>query len=385
MKRDLILVGVALTTWGIGEGMYFYFQPLYLEQLGASPVTIGSILGALGIAMTITLIPAGYLADRMGRRPLLRASWVIGLIATLIMALANSLSHFVIGLLLYGLTYFVMAPLNSYVTAARGKLSVGRAITLISATYSFGAIIGPLIGGFIGEAMGLRQIYFFSFFVFLISTIIIFLIRPQPVEFHSTQKSPLGLKINHRYLTYLVAIFIAVFATYLPQPLTPNFLQNERDLPISQIGQLGSIGSLGIVILSLVLGNLQPRIGFILSQITVGFFAALIWNGNNLSTYALAYLFVGGYRVTRSLAIAQTKLLFDQSKMGLTYAITETIGASAIILSPLLSGFLFEINPEIMYPFSIGLILISLIFSARFSPREKKVQIEQSAISSALD
>jgi hypothetical protein len=45
MKRDLILVAIAMFAWGLGEGMFLYFQPLYLEELGANPIMIGTILG----------------------------------------------------------------------------------------------------------------------------------------------------------------------------------------------------------------------------------------------------------------------------------------------------------------------------------------------------
>jgi MFS family permease len=182
-----------------------------------------------------------------------------------------------------------------------------------------------------------------------------------------------------------MVIFVAVFGTYLAQPLSPNFLQNERNLDVSQIGQLGSTAALGIVILSLILGNLQPRRGFILSQVAVSLFALFIWRGNNFMAYALAYFLVGGYRVTRSLAIAQTKMLVSQTKMGLGYSITETVSSSAIILSPILAGFLFEINPDLMYPISICLILISLVFSLSFLPSEAQFHMEQTAPSSALD
>jgi len=35
MSIDFILVNLSLITWGIGEGAFMYFQPLYLEELGA--------------------------------------------------------------------------------------------------------------------------------------------------------------------------------------------------------------------------------------------------------------------------------------------------------------------------------------------------------------
>src|SRR3990170_3458144 len=110
MSLNLILVAVSMLAWGLGEGMFFYFQPIYLQQLGADPIKIGAILGAFGLMMTISHIPAGYLADRLGRKPLMLAAWILGVLATWIMALANALPLFVVGLLVYGATMFVLSP-----------------------------------------------------------------------------------------------------------------------------------------------------------------------------------------------------------------------------------------------------------------------------------
>ena len=49
MKRDLILVAIAMFAWGLGEGLFIYFQPLYLQELGANPIMIGTILGGFGL------------------------------------------------------------------------------------------------------------------------------------------------------------------------------------------------------------------------------------------------------------------------------------------------------------------------------------------------
>ena len=89
MSRDLILVSLSLLVWGLGEGMFFIFQPLYLQQFGADPRMIGGILGAMGLAMAAAQVPAGYLADRIGSRPLMWAAWVVGVLATGIMAFAG--------------------------------------------------------------------------------------------------------------------------------------------------------------------------------------------------------------------------------------------------------------------------------------------------------
>ena len=112
--------------------------------------------------MTIAHIPAGYLSDRIGRRIMMWIAWGLGLTSGTIMALATTLPVLSFGIILYGVTAFVVSPMNSYITAARGNGSVGRAITITSAAYNAGAIIGPLVGGIIGNQFGLAKIYLFT-------------------------------------------------------------------------------------------------------------------------------------------------------------------------------------------------------------------------------
>ena len=67
-----------------------------------------------------------------------------------------------VGVLLYGFTAFVVSPLDSYTTAARGKWSVARAITYGSLTFNAGAVLGPITGGWVGDHYGLRAVYFIA-------------------------------------------------------------------------------------------------------------------------------------------------------------------------------------------------------------------------------
>lgn len=368
MSRDLILIVVSLMTWGIGEGMFFYFQPLYLKELGADPVTIGIVLGASGLVMTVMHIPAGYLSDKIGRRPLIFLSWISGMLAAWAMALSSTLPTFIIGLLLYSATAFVMSPLNSYISAARGKLSVGRALTIISAFYNSGAILGPFLGGMVGEMFGLHTIYRISASIFIISVLIILFIRPQVIERNTVEGKPEGFKISVHHAIYLAIVFIVMFSTYLPQPLTPNFLQEYQGVDVNQMGLLGSIASIGIVVLNLVLGSLNAHIGFVIAQVFVGIYALFIWKGNNLPWYMIGFFLMGGYRAARVLAAAQTRTLVHQANMGIAYGLTETVGTSAVILAPPIAGLIYTASPSFIYILSILLIMISITISILFNP-----------------
>jgi MFS family permease len=376
MKRDLLLIAISMFAWGLGEGMFLYFQPIYLEQLGADPIAIGSILGGFGLAMTVSHIPAGYLADRVGRKPLLVAAWVLGMLATWTMALAGTLAVFVAGLLLYGITLFVMSPLQSYVAAARGRLSVGRAITLMSAGFNLGAVIGPWLGGRIGDQLGIRQTYVIAGLIFIVSTVIILFIHPQPVEKVPSSGNDRGWMYSPRYKVYMGVIFLAIFATYLPQPLTPNFLSNQGGLNLSQVGSLYSVASVGVVVLNLALGALPARVGFLLGQAAVGIFSLLLWSAAGLAGYLPAFLLLGGFRTAKALGMAQVRELAPSERMGLAFGLSETVAATAVVMAPLVAGYLYSINPRAMYPVAGSLILVSLVVSALFSPRRKQPEAE---------
>jgi MFS family permease len=369
MRRDLLLVSISLFIWGIGEGMFYYFEPVYLQQLGADPIRIGAILGIYGATMAAAFIPAGYLSDRFGRRPLMWTFWFLGLIAAWTMALASGLTVFVIGLVIYGLTSFVTVPLSSYVTAARGKWSVGRAVMLIGASFNLGMIFGPLIGGFIGERFGLKLVFLGAGCLFIISTSLVLLIRPQPIDHHPAEQKRNGFLANPRYITYLIAVFLVVFAIYLPQPLAQNYLHNEHGLSLIVIGELTSMAGLGVVVLNILLGYIDERLGFLIAQAAVGGFAFLLWKGNALPWFAVGYFLLGGYKTTRSLATAQTRSLVHAADMGLAYGTTETVATLGVILAPPLAGYLYTLDPTRVFAISLGLLIVSLIVSLRFSPR----------------
>jgi predicted MFS family arabinose efflux permease len=243
-------------------------------------------------------------------------------------------------------------------------------MTLTSAAYNLGAVLGPISGGWIGAHLGLRSVYLVSSGIFLISTVILFFLHPQPREMHDPAAPPESLWKNTRFIGFLGIIFLVMFVMYLPQPLTPRFLQNERGLSLESIGLLGSIGSLGNAVLALLLGQIAARGGFLLAQVSVAAFALLLWKGSGLGWYALGYFLLGGFRTARSLIYAQVRPLIHPAQMGLAYGITETSSALAVMLAPLLAGVLYTQDPARVYWVSAGLIGVMLVVSGIFAPRE---------------
>lgn len=360
----------ALLLWGFGEGIFFNFVPIYLDrQFLLTKYEIGLILGAFGFSMAITHIPAGRLSDRFGRRPLLVVAWVVGLSAALVMGVATALPLYLAGLFGYGLTAFVSSPLSSYVTAARGRLSVGAVLSLTTATFSMGMVLGPVTGGWIGDHYGMRSSFFVSAFVFALSTIFILFVKRQPIDQEDPEIPTSRLRDNKRLIGFMAVLAFAIFAMYLAQPLTPNFLEGVRGLSLSESGIIFTAGALGNSLLSIALSRADPRRGFLVAQALCAVFAVLIWKGTSLPLFALGYFVLGGFRVARPLALAQAREMVHDSQMGLTYGILETIGSAIFILTPPLAGLLFEFDPAIVYPLGMGLIAVSILVSYLYSRR----------------
>ena len=179
----------------------------------------------------------------------------------------------------------------------------------------------------------------------------------------------MSLFSNTRLLSFLGVVGLAVFAMYLAQPLTPNFLSGVRGLSLGEVGLIFTAGALGNALVSILLGRFDPRIGFPISQALVGLFALFMWLGTGLPYFALGYFLLGGFRAGRPLAQAQARELVHDSQMGLTYGMMETVSSSIYILTPPLAGALFERDPYIVYPLAIGILAVSIIVSILFSPR----------------
>jgi len=375
MTRDLRLVALSLLIWGFGEGMFIYFQPLYLGELGANPAEIGGILGLAAIGMLVSHLPAGALADHFGRKSVMAASWAMGTLATALMALARGLPIFVAGLVLYSFSAFVYSPMSSYITQARGAWSPARALTTVTAGFSAGAILGPVFGGQWAEQFGLRSVYVLAAVIFLVSTVLILLVREQPVEPARNGRRYQALLANRRLGGFLALVFLINFALYLAWPLTPNYLQTVHSISVSQIGLLGAFTGLGVVVFNLALGRLQAKRGLLIGQALVAGAALALWQGRGLGPFALGYFLFASYRTSRSLITAAIHGLVSPAELGLAFGANETVAAASLMVAAPVAGLLFTRSPALPFPVGIGLIALSLLLSAIFAPRTQ-VEIE---------
>lgn len=132
-----------------------------------------------------------------------------------------------------------------------------------------------------------------------------------------------------------------------------ELLEGVRELTLTETGWVFSAGALGNSLLALGIGRLNPRRGFLLAQLLVTFFAALMWLGMGLPVFMLAYFLLGGFRAARPMAMAQARDLVHELQMGITYGTMETVSAIIFIIAPPIAGFIFERDPFIVIEFQL--------------------------------
>ncbi|HET9905010.1 MAG TPA: MFS transporter [Anaerolineales bacterium] len=361
IQRDLAIVAISAFIWGLGEGLFIFFLPLALQRWNADAVQIGVVLSMIGVAMAVVQVPAGYLSDRFGTRPLIFSSLLLGIASAVIMSTARSLPFFVAGLLAYGCTSFISAPVNSYVTSLRGNWTIQRAVTFRAAAFQVGAILGPILGGWIAATDGLSIVFRYSAGLFLAATLVMSLAK-RPVELEPLEASihlvsPLA---NRRFVGLLTVVFFTIIAISVPQQLTSLYLQNVQHISIQQIGTMGTIASVGTAIIMFSLGNLRVSTGMLIGQLLLAGFALLMWQGQSVMAYFAGYFFVGGYQLYRSMALAFSRSLVKVGDTGLAYGLIETGNALAVVFAPLAAGFLYNYRPEAVYIASLGALAITV-------------------------
>lgn len=374
MKSNLILFSAAIMTWGMGEGVFILFQPLYLQQLGADPLSIGSMLGLASMAAMLSFLPVGYLTDRFGQRPFLRITCLIGVTATILMALAPSLITFTLAMVLYGVSTCFAIPMSSFLTAARGKLSIARVLTLNTALYNLGAAFGSYLGGIVGDRYGLKINFWVALPILVLSTVLTFLIRPNDAVKDVSNPAETGFKalLHGGFPLFTLMTFFIMFGMYLPQPFSQYFLQNERQVSVAAIGQLIAVRSVGIVLLNLALGYLNAWTGMLISQVFMALFTLAVWFGAGLPIYMAGYLLVGSYMTARGMVIAQGRVLVHAANVSTAYGVLNTAMSIASVLGPPAAGAIYALHPEWTYAASLLLISIGLAVNLLFSPVKLK-------------
>ncbi len=274
-KRNLTVAWLGCFLTGVAFSLVMPFLPLYVEHLG---VTGHSALNMWsGIVFSITFLFSaiaspfwGGLADRKGRKIMLLRSALGMSIVMVLMGFASNIWQFLALRALLGLLGGFVPNANALIATQVPRHKSGWALGTLSTGGVSGALLGPMIGGFLADTYGLRPVFFitaavlFTCFVFTL-----FFIREQftPVNkkdmLHARQVFT-SLKNPKLVLSLFVTTMIIQVATGSIAPILTLYVRelagNVSNLAFIS-GMIASVPGVAALISAPRLGKLGDRIG----------------------------------------------------------------------------------------------------------------------------
>jgi MFS transporter, DHA1 family, multidrug resistance protein len=155
-RRVLFWMCVLVAVNQLGFGAMVPSLALYAQSFGVPASAIGLAVAAYGLARFVSAVPAGQLADWLGRRPTLALGGLISAAGNLWCAWASAYPEFVLARFVAGAGAGLILTTGQVVLADISTPEQrGRSIAIYQGTFLFAVGIGPFPGGLLAEHWGL--------------------------------------------------------------------------------------------------------------------------------------------------------------------------------------------------------------------------------------
>lgn len=260
----------------IGIGIIIPVIPKLLQELNHSDISEAAQLGgwlAFAYAFTQFLFAPfmGSLSDRFGRRPVLLISLIAFSVDYLVLALAPTVAWLFVGRIIAGITGASISTAMAYISDVSTPENKAKNFGLVGAAFGIGFIIGPVIGGLLGQ-YGSRVPFYAAAILCFVNFVYGYFVLPESLSpekrraFEWKAANPIGalarLKKFPQIILLVAAMFFMYFASHAVHGNWSFYTMYRYDWDERMVGL--SLGAIGVLV-ALVQGGLvrfvNPRIG----------------------------------------------------------------------------------------------------------------------------
>lgn len=169
--KVLLVAGCGTYMSTLSNGIVNVALPVLTREFDASLALAQWVVLGYILCITGLLLPAGRLADMVGRKEVFLTGFVVFAAGAALCGLTPSLHWLIVARVLQGIGgALVQANSGALVTQAFPQKERGRALGLVGSTVSAGALTGPMIGGLITAYLGWRWAFYIIVLVSVIAT-----------------------------------------------------------------------------------------------------------------------------------------------------------------------------------------------------------------------
>ncbi len=275
--RAMLFVFITVFLSLVGLGIIMPVMPdLLVELTGETKSHAAELNGVLLFAyagMQFVMSPIlGALSDRFGRRPVILVSLFAYSLDFLLMAIAPTYAWLFAGRLLSGATAATYSTANAFIADITPPDKRAANFGILGAAFGLGFIIGPALGGFVGDHFGVRAPFFLASAGIMSNFIFGYFVFPETLteerrrKFDWRRANPFGglFTVGSRPLLagVLTAYFIMQVAHYSLPGIWAFFAGVKFGWSQSQIGlSLAYVGVTAAIVQGGLIRKVVPLIG----------------------------------------------------------------------------------------------------------------------------
>jgi MFS transporter, DHA1 family, tetracycline resistance protein len=376
---------VTLVLIVLGFGILIPVLPGLVTQFKGNDVAEGShsygwLLGVFALMQFISAPILGSLSDRFGRRRVLLIALAGTAIDYVIMWWAPSIGWLFVGRVISGLTAGALSTINAYVADVTPPEKRAQAYGFIGAAFGLGFVIGPLIGGVLGDGDHLRRPFWVAAVVVGLNWLYgaFFLPESLPVAnrraFAWKRANPVGSLLALRRYPAVLGLTGSYFLNWLAQIMLQSIWvlytgyryhwgPKEVGYSLAFVGVASAIVQGALV--KPILGRIGERRGLALGLI----FATLAYTGYGLASqgwmlYAIIWIGVLAGLAGPSIQSLITRHVPPNEQGSIQGALTGLSSAAGFISPPIAAwsfGWAIPVLPGLPFFEAALLMLLALV------------------------
>ncbi|NJO66527.1 MAG: TCR/Tet family MFS transporter [Leptolyngbyaceae cyanobacterium RM1_405_57] len=221
--RSLICAIVLLDF--LAAGILIPLIPPLVRQFNPQAFAVGLTFTAFAIGQFFLSPLLGVLSDRYGRKPILLASTLGGMLSCFILDVANSLDFLLVSRFLDGLTGGTLLAGQAYMADITAPEQRARNFGWIGAAVGLGFIFGPALGGALSQ-INSRFPIFVAALLYLMTSILILHVLPESLPASRRRTNPVRWGDLNPFTQLLQALQRRSLQLFLLVVFLLNFAEN---------------------------------------------------------------------------------------------------------------------------------------------------------------
>jgi MFS family permease len=322
------------------------------------------VFGIGNIAGGLLVLPAGFAADRRGRRLVIIASGISGTIGALSLVLLDHWEGAIASSILYWAGTAALPVMSAHVSQSVPRALLGRAMGTVYGAFFGGFILASPLAGALAANIGMRATILAGAVFFGLSTAGSLGLTPGRVA-----RTVGAARFPRAFWVLLALAPVGAFVAVLPTPLLPVYVRDIAGAPLELVGVYVACVSLGSALFSAAGGRLADRFGAapaVLANavaLTVGCAIAALLASNGILV-AIGLVLAGANVASNPVLAALLERVVPRARAAVGYAAFQLVYAVGFGIGGIAAGSLYDADAHLPFVVTIALALpVAMVFA----------------------